>query len=45
MIISVPVHTAGALTRASGAFVVLVAIQLSVVGLYLPPVFNTMLRL
>ena len=38
-IISLPVQTAECEYRASGAFVVLVAIQLSVTGLYLPPVF------
>src|SRR6266404_1909944 len=36
-IISLPVQTAGA-TRAVGALVVLVALQLSVPGSYLPPV-------
>jgi hypothetical protein len=39
-IISVPVHTAVWPDRAAGAFVVLVAVQLSVLGLYLPPVFR-----
>ena len=42
-IISLPVQTAGCESRASGAFVVLVAVQLSVLGLYLPPVFKTSL--
>jgi hypothetical protein len=39
-IISLPVQTAVCKDRLSGALVVLVAIQLSVVGLYLPPVFK-----
>ena len=39
-IISLPVHTAVGPRRAVGALVVLVAVQLSVLGLYLPPVFN-----
>jgi hypothetical protein len=39
-IISLPVHTAVGKPRASGALVVLVAVQLSAVGLYLPPVFR-----
>jgi len=39
-IISLPVHTAVCNTRAAGAFVVLVATQLSVLGLYFPPVFD-----
>ena len=38
-IISLPVHTPLGASRASGALVVLVAVQLSVLGLYLPPVF------
>jgi hypothetical protein len=37
-IISLSVHTAVCAARAEGAFVVLVAVQLSVPGLYLPPV-------
>ena len=37
-IISLPVHTAVWEKRAAGALVVLVAVQLSVPGLYLPPV-------
>jgi hypothetical protein len=37
-IISLPVHTAVCEYRALGALVVLVAVQLSVAGLYLPPV-------
>jgi hypothetical protein len=41
MIISLPVHTAVCETRAAGALVVLVAVQLSVLGLYLPPVFKS----
>ena len=39
-IISLPVQTAVCDARASGALVVLVAVQLSVLGLYLPPVFK-----
>ena len=39
-IISLPVHTAVCPPRAVGALVVLVAVQLSVLGLYLPPVFK-----
>ncbi len=39
-IISLPVHTAVCTARASGALVVLVAVQLSVLGLYLPPVLR-----
>jgi hypothetical protein len=39
-IISVPVHTAVSEYRASGALVVLVAVQLSDPGLYFPPVFD-----
>ena len=39
-IISLPVHTAVCIARAVGALVVLVAVQLSVLGLYLPPVFS-----
>src|SRR6266705_5702020 len=42
-IISLPVQTAVCRSRASGALVVLVAVQLSVPGLYLPPVFKFML--
>jgi hypothetical protein len=38
MIISLPVHTVVCLPRGSGAFAVLVATQLFVLGLYLPPV-------
>ena len=37
-IISLPVHTAVCTARASGALVVLVAVQLSIAGMYLPPV-------
>ena len=40
-IISVPVQTPVCWYRASGALVVLVAVQLSVLGLYLPPVLRT----
>ncbi len=43
-IISLPVQTAVCELRAPGAFVVLVAVQVSVLGLYLPPVFK-LLRL
>ena len=39
-IISVPVQTAVWPSRASGALTVLVAVQVSVVGLYLPPVLK-----
>jgi len=39
-IISLPVHTAVCCSRREGALVVLVAVQLSVEGLYLPPVFK-----
>ncbi len=39
-IISLPVHTAVCTLRASGALVVLVAVQLLVTGLYLPPVLK-----
>jgi hypothetical protein len=38
--ISLPVHTAVCSLRASGALAVLVAVQVSVLGLYLPPVFK-----
>ena len=38
MIISFPAHTAVCDRRGDGALVVLVAVQLFVVGLYLPPV-------
>jgi hypothetical protein len=40
-IISLPAHTAVCPARASGALVVLVAVQVSVLGLYLPPVLPT----
>jgi hypothetical protein len=36
-IISLPVHTAVNATRPAGALIALVAVQLSVLGLYLPP--------
>ena len=39
-IISLPVQTAVCSSRAVGALVVLVAVQLSVLGLYLPPVLK-----
>src|SRR5437870_1459512 len=42
-IISLPLHTAVCEFRAAGALVVLVVIQLSVTGLYLPPVFKLLL--
>ena len=42
-IISLPVQTAVWNVRAAGALVVLVAVQLSVLGLYLPPVFEIVL--
>ena len=38
--ISLPVQTPANWFRAVGAFVVLVAVQLSVSGLYLPPLFE-----
>ena len=41
MIISLPVQTAVWEARPVGALVVLVAVQLFVLGLYLPPVFKT----
>src|ERR1041385_7929259 len=41
-IISLPVHTAVCQYRPSGALVVLVAAQLSVMGLYFPPVLKSM---
>ena len=40
-IISMPVHTAVCCDRAAGAFSVLVLAQLSVLGLYLPPVLKS----
>ena len=40
-IISLPVHTAVCKCRASGALVVLVAVQLSALGSYLPPVLKS----
>ena len=42
-IIWLPVHTAVGPPRAAGAPVVLVAVQLSVLGLYLPPVLKKLL--
>ena len=42
-IISLPVHTAVWEERAAGALVVLVAVQLSMPGLYLPPVLKMLL--
>jgi hypothetical protein len=44
MIISLPVQTAVWLSRADGALLVLVTVQLSVAGLYLPPVFRLLLK-
>ena len=44
-IISLPVHTAVWDSRPTGALVVLVAVQLSVLGLYLPPVFKKLERI
>ena len=41
-IILLPVHTAACAARADGALVVLVAIQLLVLGLYLPPVLKAL---
>jgi hypothetical protein len=43
MIISLPVHTAECLARATGALVMLVGVQLSLIGLYLPPVFSKLI--
>jgi hypothetical protein len=43
MIISLPVQTAVGRNRPEGALAVLVAVQLSVLGLYLPPVFIMMM--
>jgi hypothetical protein len=40
MIASLPVQTAVCASRPLGALVVLVFVQLSVLGLYLPPVFD-----
>jgi hypothetical protein len=40
MIISLPVQTAVCRYRPAGALVVVVAVQLSVLALYLPPVFK-----
>jgi hypothetical protein len=41
-IISLPVHTAARESRGEGALLVLVADQLSAVGLYLPPVLQSL---
>jgi hypothetical protein len=41
-IISLPVHTAVCESRGEGAFVVLVAVQLSLLGSYLPPVLQSL---
>src|SRR5215510_5218603 len=41
MIMLLPVHTAVWDSRPTGALVVVVAVQLSVTGLYLPPVFTS----
>ena len=43
-IISLPVQTAVCIASDSGALVVLVAVQLSVLGLYLPPVLKYAVR-
>jgi hypothetical protein len=40
-IISLPVHTAVCCSRAKGALAMLVAVQLSMPGLYLPPVLKS----
>src|ERR1041385_8628725 len=40
MIISLPVHTDGKLSRPAGALIVLVGAQLSVKGSYLPPLLK-----
>jgi hypothetical protein len=40
MIISLPLQTAVCWTRAEGALAVLVGTQLSMLGLYFPPVFE-----
>ncbi len=42
IIISLPVHTAVCCSRAEGASAVVVAVQLSLVGLYLPPVLQSL---
>jgi hypothetical protein len=41
-IISLPVHTAARESRGEDAFTTLVAVQLSAVGLYLPPVLQSL---
>jgi hypothetical protein len=41
-IISLPVHTAVCPVRDVGALVLLMDVQISVTGLYLPPVFNSL---
>ncbi|PYI59041.1 MAG: hypothetical protein DMC60_11380 [Verrucomicrobia bacterium] len=41
-IISLPVQTALCWNRPAGALLVLVAVQLSLLGLYLPPLFKPM---
>jgi len=43
MIISAPLHTAVWYNLAAGALVRLVAVQLSLLGLYFPPVFKPVL--
>src|SRR5438034_6364554 len=45
IIISLPVHAAVWPNRGMGAFIVLVGVQLSLAGLYRPPVFKMQLRL
>jgi hypothetical protein len=42
MIISLPVHTAVCESRADGALTALIVAQLSPVGLYLPPVLQSL---
>jgi hypothetical protein len=41
MIISAPAHTAVCESRGEGALLILIATQLSVLGLYLPPVLQS----
>src|SRR5207302_10237929 len=41
LIISAPVHSAASESRPVGALFVLLAVQRSVLGLYLPPVFSS----
>src|SRR6266403_579644 len=44
MIISLPVQTAVCQYRSEGALVMLVAVQLSVLGLYFPPSLKTVMK-